>query len=364
MKNISAILLAGGRGTRLQSLTHNKSKSYVSFLGKFRIIDFPLSSLSYSGIKSVGIITQYEPYRLMKYIGNGSSWDLDSFEEGISFLTPFESVNNEITIQKGTANAVLSQIEFIKHSKDEYFLILYGDQIYKIDFRNVLNEHIKNNACLTVLSTTIDTIEEAKRFGVIEKDENDRIINFEEKPDNPKTNNISLGIYLFNKETLLKYLPLANELVDFGKDLIPYILKRENNVFTYTHKGLFVDVGTIESLYDANMYFLDNPKVMDNKGLDFKIYSKPSIDAPIYISKEGKVINSILSDGVSIKGTIKHSLISLNVSVGDKSYIEDSIVMPDAKIGNNVRLKNAIVDEMKEIEDNTVLEFDKPTVVN
>ena len=273
MKELSAIVLVGGRGTRLQGLTKNKSKSYVSFMGKYRIIDFPLSSISNSGVEEVGIITQYEPYELMRYIGSGSSWDLDYFNSCIAFLTPYEA-KNSLVYQKGTANAVLSQIEFIKSLTSKYVLILSGDQIYKIDFREILDEHKKNNAELTIISQDLDNKEDLKRFGIIEYDHENKVIGFEEKPDNPKSNRISLGMYLFNKDFLLEYLHYADKLIDFGNDFIPFLIKETNRVYSYNYTGRFMDVGTISSLYQGNMFYLDHPEILDNKGQKYKIYSR------------------------------------------------------------------------------------------
>ena len=364
MDELSAIVLAGGRGSRLKSLTRDKSKSYVSFLGKYRIIDFPLSSISYSKIKETGIITQYEPYDLIRYIGSGEAWDLNYQDSGISFLTPFEANNSkELVMQKGTANAILSQIEFIKRSSSKYFVILSGDQIYKMDFNKVLKFHIKNNSDLTIITQKYYK-DDLSRFGIAEVDENNRIISFKEKPLNPKSNIISLGIYLFNKDVLIKYLEYATTLVDFGSDLIPYIIEQNNNVYSYNYDGLFMDLGTIESLYQGNMYFLDNLELLNAEHKSQKIYSRPLYYTPMLIKKESSIKNSIISDGTLIKGEIVHSIISVGSTIDLNSKIIDSVIMPNVIVGKNVIIKNCVVDESITIPDNTVLDFDTITLID
>ena len=364
MKELSAIVLVGGRGSRLHGLTKNKSKSYVSFMGKYRIIDFPLSSLSNSGVEDVGIITQYEPYELMRYIGSGSSWDLDYVNAGISFLTPYEA-KGSLIYQKGTANAVLSQIDFIRQTQSKYILILSGDQIYKIDFREMLEEHKKNGAELTIISKDItDESEDLTRFGIIEHDNNDKVLGFEEKPKKPKSNRISLGMYLFNKDFLLKYLEYADKLVDFGSDLIPFLIKETNNVYSYNYKGRFMDVGTVESLYRGNMFYLEHHEILDNKGQKYKIYSHAYDYPPQALGKNARIKNSVLTDGCMINGEITHSVISYGVVVDENANIIDSVILPNVKIGRGVTIKNAIVDEGLIIKDDMNLVFDEPTLVD
>ena len=365
MDKMNAIILVGGKGSRLLGLTKNKTKSYVSFMGKYRIIDFPLSSLSFSHVYDVGILTQYEPYDLMKYIGSGSSWDLDISNRGISFLTPYETGQDALVFQKGTANAVLSQIEYIKKSSSDYILILPGDQIYKIDFREVLKEHILHHAELTILSTDVDPEkEDLSRFGIIEYDTNKKILSFEEKPKHPKSNHVSMGIYLFNKETILKYLPEADKMFDFGNDLIPYIIKNSDNVYAYNFNDLFMDVGTVKSLYDANMYFLDHPELSGKPTDPIRIYSKPFDYEPHIIRQGGSVKKCIVSDGSDISGTICHSVISFKVIVREKAEISDSVILPGAVIGKNAKISHCIIDEGMIIKDNSVLLFNLPTLID
>lgn len=363
MNEINALILVGGRGSRLKSLTKDKTKSFVSFFSKYRIIDFPLSSISYSNIKNTGIITQYQPFDLMKYIGGGASFDLHSSFGGISFLTPYENNENNLDFQKGTANACLNQIEYIKNSQSPYILILPGDQIYKIDFRKVLNEHKENKANLTIITTDINEKEELNRYGIIEYDESFRITGFTEKPDNPKTNHISLGMYLFNKDFLIKCLEKADVLVDFGHDLIPYILSNYSNIYAYKHDSYFYDLGTVDSLYKANMFFLDNIDFINKKGDDFKIYSRP-LNYPPHIACSGSTIkNSIIGDASIIKGEVIHSVVSYKCTIEEGSMIKDSILLPKVKVGKNTKIENAIIDEGVCIKDNQTLIFDTPTIV-
>ena len=364
MDQLSAIVLAGGRGSRLKSLTKDKSKSYVSFLGKYRIIDFPLSSISYSKIKETGIITQYEPYDLMRYIGSGEPWDLNYLGSGISFLTPFEANDSkELVMQKGTANAILSQIEFIKRSSSKYFIILSGDQVYKMDFNRILKFHISNNSDLTIVTKKYDG-DDLNRFGIAKVDSNNRITSFKEKPEHPESNIISLGIYLFTKDILIKYLEYANTLVDFGSDLIPFIIDEGNNVYSYNFDDLFMDLGTVESLYQGNMLFLDNPELLNNRHISHKIYSRPLDYNPMVIFDGSKVENSIISDGCVIKGEINHSIISVGVNVDTNTKIIDSVIMPNVIIGKNVIIRNCVVDENITISDNTTLDFDTVTLID
>jgi len=365
MDKVNAIVLVGGKGSRLKGLTKNKSKSFVSFMGKYRIIDFTLSSLSNSHIYDVGILTQYEPYELMKYIGSGSSWDLDVFNRGVSFLTPYEVQDNSLLFQKGTANAVLSQIEYIKKSTDDYILILPGDQIYRIDFSEVLKFHKEKGAKLTIISTDLDpSVEDLTRFGIIEYNEENRITGFMEKPAFPKSNHVSLGIYLFNKEFLLKYLPQAKEMIDFGKNLIPYIISHSNQVYAYNFNGTFMDVGTIKSLYDANMYFIDHPHDLSHSGENTKVYTKPLDYPPHYIHMGATVSRSVISDAADINGSIIHSLISFKVKVERGAKVVDSIILPGATIKEGAKLKCCIVDEDLIINKKSNYQFETPTLID
>lgn len=365
MDKVCALILVGGRGTRLKSLTEGKSKPYVSFMGKYRIIDFPLSALSHSHIFDIGIITQYEPFELMRYIGSGSTWDLDAFNRGVSFLTPYSKDNEKIELQKGTADAVRMQKNYIDFIGADYVLILSGDQIYKIDFRDVLEKHIENKAKLTILTYKHEKTEDLSRFGILSYDENYKVTSFEEKPEKPKSNNISMGIYLFNKDFLLEYLDKnPDKLIDFGKDLIPYILKKSDDVYAYPYNGLFFDVGTVESLYEANMYFLDRPGILSPHGDSLKIYSKPLDYYPCLIREGATVHKSIISDGSIVYGSVSHSVISYKDYIGRGAVINDSIILPSVYIEEDVKLKYAVVNENLRIKKGSKLVFNKPTLVD
>ncbi|MCR5741889.1 MAG: glucose-1-phosphate adenylyltransferase [Gammaproteobacteria bacterium] len=364
MERVVALILVGGQGKRLESLTKKTSKPYVSFLGKYRIIDFPLSALSHSYIYNVGIITQYEPYDLMEYIGNGSTYDLDHFNRGVSFLTPYMKEKGVIDVQKGTADAVRMQVDFLKKTPAKYVLILSGDQIYKINFRDVLKKHIESNAELTILTKKLDNKKELSRFGIIEYDENNKIISFEEKPKKPKSDNISMGIYLFNKDYLLKYIKLADKMTDFGNDLIPYLLENTKNVYAYPYDGIFFDVGTISSLYNANMYFIDNPLQISPHQDNLRVYSKPYDYYPHVIGKNATVNTSFISDGSVVEGKVTHSVLSYKCIIKEKAKVEDSVIMPNVTVEEGVRIKNAIVKENLVVKKGSKLIFDKPTLVD
>ena len=365
MDDLSAIILVGGRGSRLKGLTRYNSKPYISFFGKYRIIDFPLSSVSNSGIKQVGILTQYEPYELMKYIGSGEAFDLDIDNFGVTYLTPYEKMTQELAIQKGTAQALNTQIENIKKMDSKYILILSGDQIYKIDFNAVLKYHIKNKADLTIITKDLDEEkDDLRRFGIVEYDNKKRIISLDEKPENPKTNHISLGMYLFTKEYLLSVLDKTEEYPDFGHDFIPYLIRKSDKIYAYNTDSIFMDLGTVESLYNANMYFLDNSDLINRKGDHFKIYSKGYNYPPFMVYKRGRVKNSAISDGARIKGDATHSILSYMVFVDSGAQVVDSILLPNSIVQKNAKLKNVILDEDTIVPENTSLLFDKPTIID
>ena len=365
MDDLSAIILVGGRGSRLKGLTRYNSKPYISFFGKYRIIDFPLSSVSNSLIKQVGILTQHEPYELMKYIGSGESFDLDIDNYGVTYLTPYEKINQELALQKGTAQALYTQIENIKKMDSKYVLVLSGDQIYKIDFNEVLKYHIKKKADLTIITKDLDSEkEDLTRFGIIEYDSINRITSLEEKPDNPKSNHISLGMYLFTKEYLLKVLPLTEEYPDFGSSFIPYLIKSGDKVFSYKTDSIFMDLGTVSSLYNANMYFLDHYNLINSKGDQFKIYSKGYNYPPFLVYSKAKVTSSSISDGAIIKGNVTHSVISYMVKIDAQTEIVDSVLLPSSVVKKGSKLKNVILDEDTIVPPNSSLIFDKPTLID
>lgn len=351
------LILAGGKGTRLGKLTANQAKPAVPFGGRYRIIDFPLSNCANSGVRNVGIITQYEPLRLNNHIGNGSSWGLDGLNSSATILQPYTD-NGGSKWFEGTAHAIYQNIDYIDSQNPEYVLILSGDHIYKMDYADMLAEHEKNHASLTVAVIDVPW-EEALRFGIMNTDSSGRIIEFEEKPAEPKSNHASMGIYIFNwkrlRDVLTAGFATADDMIDFGKDVIPYYLKSDERVFSYQFSGYWKDVGTIDSLWQANMEFLDGSDGLALDDRSWRIYSKNTIDAPQMITENAEVTDSMIVDGCYIDGKIKHSIISANVDVQRGSEIVDSIIMPGAKIGKNVKITKAIVGEGAMIGSNSVV---------
>jgi glucose-1-phosphate adenylyltransferase len=352
------IILAGGKGTRLGKLTANQAKPAVPFGGRYRIIDFPLSNCANSGVRNVGVITQYEPLRLNNHIGNGSSWGLDGLNASATILQPYTD-NGGSKWFEGTAHAIYQNIDYIDSQDPEYVLVLSGDHIYKMDYDDMLEEHEKNHASLTVAVIDVPW-KEAPRFGIMNTDSSGRIIEFEEKPAKPKSNHASMGIYIFSwkrlREVLTAGFATADDMVDFGKNVIPYYLKSDERVFSYQFDGYWKDVGTIDSLWQANMEFLDGTDGLNLDDRSWRIYSKNTIDPPQMITDNADVENSMIVDGCYIDGTIKHSIISGNVDVQRGSVIEDSVIMPGAKIGKNVTIKKAIIGEDAIIGDESVVE--------
>ena len=357
-KEMIAMLLAGGQGSRLGVLTSKVAKPAVSFGGKYRIIDFPLSNCINSGVDTVGVLTQYQPLRLNTHIGIGIPWDLDRNIGGVTVLPPYEKMENT-DWYTGTANAIYQNIDYIDSQDPEYVLILSGDHIYKMDYEDMLEEHIKNNASLTV--AVIDVLwEEASRFGIMNSDISGRITEFEEKPAKPKSNHASMGIYIFNWKRLRDVLTTAfttnDDMIDFGKNVIPYYLKSDERVFSYQFSGYWKDVGTIDSLWAANMEFLDGSDGLNLHDRSWRIYSKNPIAPPQVITENAQVSNSMIVDGCYVDGVIEHSILSTNVDVQRNSRIVDSVIMPGVKIGKNVVIKRAIIGENAQIGDGAVIE--------
>jgi len=363
MKKTLAMVLVGGRGTRLERITLHTAKPAVSFGGKYKLIDFVLSNLTNSGIGKVGIITQYEPYELMNYIEHGSTWDLDVNDGGISFLTPYTTIDGD-QWQKGTAHAIMQHFRYIEHHKPEDVLILGGDHIYKMNYNDMIKHHQKNNADLTIATFTPN--EDLSRFGIINADENDFVTSFEEKPKDPKSTTASMGIYVFKTDVLKKLVTTdIDQNFDFGKDIIPLALKKGMRVLRYHFDGYFRDVGTVESLYEEHMNLLDNPqylKLHDYQNLP--IFTKSSNLPPHHIAKRTLVRNSMISDGCIIHGEVKHSILSSKVVVKNKAKIEDCLVFSNVKIGENAIIKKAIIMDDSVILANTELIFEKVTVID
>jgi glucose-1-phosphate adenylyltransferase len=358
-KECVAMLLAGGQGNRLGVITKDLAKPAVPFGGKYRIIDFTLSNCTNSGIDTVGVLTQYRPLRLNTYLGIGQSWDLDRMDGGVAVLPPYQR-GKKLEFYKGTANAISQNIEFIEQYQPEYVLILSGDHIYTMDYSLMIDYHKKNNADATIAAIDVP-IEEASRFGIMNTNENGRIYEFEEKPKKPKSTKASMGIYVFNWKLLRKYLREDDEDPksghDFGKNVLPKMLSNGEKLVAYSFKGYWKDVGTLKSLWEANMDILEyNPK-MDLNDPKWRIYSKNPIMPPHYIANGAKVRNCLIAEGCMIYGSIDHSVIFTNVRVGSSSEVIDSIIMPNVKIGKNVKIKNSIIAEGVVIEDNCIIGF-------
>lgn len=347
-----AMLLAGGQGSRLGVLTKNIAKPAVPYGGKYRIIDFPLSNCVNSGIYTVGILTQYQPLELNDYIGNGQPWDLDRANGGVHILSPYQAIGGA-EWYKGTANAIYQNINFIEKYDPEYVVILSGDHIYKMNYAEMIDFHKANNADCTIAVLEVPW-EEASRFGILATDENNKIYEFAEKPKEPKSNKASMGVYVFSWEKLRKYLiEDENDKTssnDFGKNIIPNMLKADERLFAYSFSGYWKDVGTIDSLWEANLDLLNPTVDLDLSDTSWRIYSRNTISPPHYIGKEAKIENSSVSEGSEILGTVDYSIISSNVTVEKGATVNYSIVMPNATIGEGADVQYAI------IADNAVIE--------
>lgn len=359
MKNeMLGVILAGGKGTRLGKLTHNQAKPAVPFGGRYRIIDFTLSNCVNSGVKNIGVITQYQPLNLNAHIGNGASWGLDDLNAGVTILQPYS--NNEGSKWfEGTAHAIYQNIGYIDQMDPEYILILSGDHIYKMDYEAMLDQHKETGASLTVAVIDVPW-DEASRFGIMNTDDNNRIIDFEEKPAEPKSNHASMGIYIFNwkrlREVLVNSFTRNQDMVDFGKNVIPYYLKSGESVFTYNFKGYWKDVGTIDSLWHANMEFLDENNELNLQDRTWRIYSRNPIAPPQIIAETAEIKDAMIVDGSYIAGKVDHSILSANVRIQTGSVVTDSVIMPGAKIGKNVTIHRAIIGEGAVIGDDVVID--------
>lgn len=352
------VILAGGKGTRLGKLTHNQAKPAVPFGGRYRIIDFTLSNCVNSGVKNIGVITQYQPLNLNAHIGNGASWGLDDLNAGVTILQPYS--NNEGSKWfEGTAHAIYQNIGYIDQMDPEYILILSGDHIYKMDYEAMLDQHKETGASLTVAVIDVPW-DEASRFGIMNTDDNNRIIDFEEKPAEPKSNHASMGIYIFNwkrlREVLVNSFTRNQDMVDFGKNVIPYYLKSGESVFAYNFKGYWKDVGTIDSLWHANMEFLDENNELNLQDRTWRIYSRNPIAPPQIIAETAEIKDAMIVDGSYIAGKVDHSILSANVRIQTGSVVTDSVIMPGAKIGKNVTIHRAIIGEGAVIGDDVVID--------
>lgn len=344
---VVAMLLAGGQGSRLGVLTKNIAKPAVSFGGKYRIIDFPLSNCVNSGIDEVGVLTQYQPLVLNEYIGTGQPWDLDGVFEGVHCLSPYEQIGGA-SWYSGTANAIYQNINYIDRYRPEYVVILSGDHIYKMDYSKMIAEHKANKADCTIASIDVP-LAEASRFGILNTNPDGSIYEFDEKPAVPKSTNASMGIYVFTWSKLRKYLieDAADESSshDFGKDVLPTMLNAGERMFAYRFEGYWKDVGTIDSLWEANMDLLDPNVPLDLSVEKDKIYSRNPIMPPQYISETAKIQNSLVADGCNIYGDVEFSVLFAGVTVGMGAVVHDSIIMPGAVIEDNAVVQYAIIGE-------------------
>ena len=356
-KDMLAMILAGGQGSRLGVFTKRIAKPAVSFGGKYRIIDFVLSNCSNSGIDTVGVLTQYRPLILNSHIGTGSHWDLDRINGGVHILQPYMN-EKEGNWYRGTAHAIHQNMDFIDSYNTEYVLILSGDHIYKMDYSKMLDHHKKmgSKATIGVIEVPWD---EASRFGIMNTNEDSSIYEFEEKPANPKSNLASMGVYIFDWKMLKGYFEEVDNnganYDDFGKNLIPKMLEDQIPMFAYPFKGYWRDVGTIESLWEANMDIIKSNDEIDLNSSKWKIYTNTMSMPPQYIGKDSDIQKSLVADGCKVLGKIENSVLSHGVSVGSDSIIKDSVIMPNVKIGKNVIIEKAMIGEGAIIEDNTII---------
>ena len=346
-KQCVAMLLAGGQGSRLGILTSDVAKPAIPYGGKYRIIDFPLSNCTNSGIDVVGVLTQYRPLLLNAYIGSGSPWDLDLAHGGVYVLPPYVTGKSG-EWYSGTANAIYQNIQFIEQFNTDYVLILSGDHIYKMDYNKMLQFHIQNNADCTIAVREVPW-EEASRFGIMNTNEDNSISEFEEKPAHPKSNKASMGVYIFTWEKLRQYLVAdaedPNSANDFGKNIIPKMLGDQQRMFAYDFKGYWKDVGTIESLWEANMDLLTLPMPIDLYDTKWRIYGRNPGLAPHFIAEGASVRNSLITEGCEVFGNVDHSVIFSGVTIREGATVKDSVVMPGAVIERGAQVQRAIISE-------------------
>ena len=364
-KKCVAMLLAGGQGSRLGVLTGKIAKPAVPYGGKYRIIDFPLSNCINSGIDTVGILTQYKPLELNDYVGSGKPWDLDRLNGGVHILPPYQGQKGG-DWYKGTANAIYQNLEFIERYNPEYVLVLSGDHIYKMDYSKMIEQHEQTGAACTISVLEV-SLEEASRFGILNTNRDGSIYEFEEKPKNPKSQLASMGIYVFNWQKLKKYLTEddnnPNSENDFGKNIIPLMLNNGELMMVYRFNDYWKDVGTVDSLWEANLDLL-NPKIdLNLSDKDWRIYSRTVALPPQYIADTAKVEHSLVTDGCDVSGTLDYSILFENVTVKENASVEYSLVMPGAVIKRGAKVKYSIIAEDAVVEENAVIGKD-PTEVS
>ena len=344
--NMLAMILAGGRGSRLHELTNRVAKPAVSYGGKYRIVDFPLSNCANSGVDIVGVLTQYESVLLNSYVAAGGRWGLDARESGVFVLPPREKADADLDVYRGTADAISQNIDFIDKYSPEYLLVLSGDHIYKMDYDKMLDYHKEMNADATIAVIEVP-MKEASRFGIMNTDGAGRIVEFEEKPEHPKSNLASMGIYIFNWKLLRKMLladmkdPDSHH--DFGKDIIPQLLNDNKTLAAYKFKGYWKDVGTIDSLWEANMDLLDSRNELNLNDASWRIYTEDTPTLPQYIGPNAKIDKALITQGCVVEGEVKHSVLFTGCKVGEGAKIIDSVLMPGVEVAAGAVVQRALV---------------------
>ena len=358
-KRVIAMLLAGGQGSRLHVLTRKTAKPAVPFGGKYRIIDFPLSNCVNSGIDTVGILTQYQPLELNEYIGNGQPWGLNKTHSCAQVLPPYERNDKKSGWFEGTANAIYKNIDFVDRFDPDYVVILSGDHIYKMDYNAMVDYHVANEASVTIAVRNVP-LSEASRFGILNTNPDNSIYEFEEKPKQPKSTNASMGIYVFNwkvlREALIADEADPNSSKDFGKNIIPNLLNAGHKMMAYPFNGYWKDVGTIDSLWEANMELLGkDPEFELRGGKRETIYARNTALPSSYIDDEAKIINSLVAEGCEVYGTVKHSVVSIGCTIGAGALVEDAVVMPGVVIEDGAIVRNCILGENSKVCKNAVV---------
>ena len=356
--NMLAMILAGGRGSRLHELTNKVAKPAVSYGGKYRIVDFPLSNCANSGVDIVGVLTQYESVLLNSYVAAGGRWGLDARESGVFVLPPREKADADLDVYRGTADAISQNIDFIDKYSPEYLLVLSGDHIYKMDYDKMLDYHKEMNADATIAVIEVP-MKEASRFGIMNTDGAGRIVEFEEKPEHPKSNLASMGIYIFNwkllRRILLADMKNPDSHHDFGKDVIPCLLNDNKTLAAYKFKGYWKDVGTIDSLWEANMYLIDYRNELNLNDSTWKIYTEDTPALPQYIGPNAKIDKAFITQGCVVEGEVKHSVLFTGCKVGEGAKIIDSVLMPGVEVAAGAVVQRALVADNVKIGQDAVV---------
>ena len=356
--NMLAMILAGGRGSRLHELTNKVAKPAVSYGGKYRIVDFPLSNCANSGVDIVGVLTQYESVLLNSYVAAGGRWGLDARESGVFVLPPREKADADLDVYRGTADAISQNIDFIDKYSPEYLLVLSGDHIYKMNYDKMLDYHKEMNADATIAVIEVP-MKEASRFGIMNTDGNGRIVEFEEKPEHPKSNLASMGIYIFNwkllRKILLADMKNPDSHHDFGKDVIPCLLNDNKTLAAYKFKGYWKDVGTIDSLWEANMHLIDSRNELNLNDPTWKIYTEDTPALPQYIGPNAKIDKAFITQGCVVEGEVKHSVLFTGCKVGEGAKIIDSVLMPGVEVAAGAVVQRALVADNVKIGQDAVV---------